>query len=73
MSTLGGRLLGHGQRKRYLGVVEFARVTGVPAATIRDRCERGYYRVRAGHTPGTRWQIVASEVAREMRRMEGSA
>ncbi|MEI6502681.1 MAG: hypothetical protein WCP21_16855 [Armatimonadota bacterium] len=50
--------------RRYLSVSEFARLTGTPEATIRDRCERGYYRVRPGHVAGKKWAILASEVDR---------
>ena len=64
---MSAQLLG---KRRYLTVAEFARLTGVSAATVRDRCERGYYRVRGGHHPGKHWEIVASEVTREMRRLE---
>ena len=57
--------------RRYLSVAEFAEATGIPAATIRDRCERGYYRVRPGHSAGKRWAIVASEARRERVRCGG--
>lgn len=56
-----------GRRRRYLSVSEFAALTGVPEATIRDRCERGDYRVKPGHVAGRKWAIVASEVDREIR------
>jgi len=48
--------------KRYLSTAQFAALTGVPIRTVRERCERGFYRCRK---PRGRWQIIASEARRE--------
>ena len=56
-------------RRRYYGVPEFARLTGLPAATVRARCESGVYATRAGHDPGRHWEILARELRAELRKM----
>ena len=50
---------------RYLTVAQFAAATGVPVRTVQDRCRRGVYRCRLSKG---RYQIVASEVERELLR-----
>ena len=58
-----GRLRG----RRYLTVAEFAARTGLSPSMVRERCGRGCYRVKPSRSPREHYQIVASEVGRELR------
>lgn len=67
-----------GDRRRYVGVAEFAAQTGMRPCTVREWCERGWLRTRMTkdgvpvHVPGSRWDIVASEVERVREERAGS-
>jgi hypothetical protein len=55
---------------RYYTTAAFARLTGLSRRLVRDRCARGYYSTRAGRLPGGHYEIIASELDRELRRKQ---
>ena len=53
------------ERRRFVSVTEFAASTGIPASTIRHRCERGVYRASK---PRGRWRIPVQVLREELRK-----